>query len=287
MNETAGKRGVLQSGARRWRLGVAVVAWAGGAGWLLASGSIAAQEDRSARALARDFRSEDGKRVIRALVAFQRMPMEDRSPELRQALVDAVVREETKDPPVLAGTEQFASLVESVLELGEACDPVALPAIVLFPMSGVGVYETLFRFGHLGLDAVLREMSRADVEGNAYKGGLKALAYFADQWGVAALDEATYAAMVGHARRALEFPYFHGSGWPLSGAIFLAAVLEAPELTALLLDLAESPEALQARGVAGGRTAETIHERAQEAVEGRLVPYWRDFQRPRTGPSCH
>ena len=285
MNETTGERGSRRSGAARWRLGLALLAWAGGAGWLWAPGSITAQEERSARALARDFRSEDGERVMRALVAFQRMPMEERSLELRQALVDALVQE-TRGPRVLAGTEQFASLAGTVLELGEACDPVALPAIVLFPMSGVGVYETVFRFGSLGLDAVLREMSRANVESNVYRGGLDALAYFADQLGVAALDEATYAAMVGHARRALEFPYFQGSGWPLSSAILLASVLEAPELMALLPDLAESPEALQARGVAGGRTAEWIHEEAQEAVEGRLVPFWRELQRPPPGPPC-
>jgi len=172
MNETTGERGSRRSGAARWRLGLALLAWAGGAGWLWAPGSITAQEERSARALARNFRSEDGERVMRALVAFQRMPMEERSLELRQALVDALVQE-TRGPRVLAGTEQFASLAGTVLELGKACDPVALPAIVLFPMYGVGVYETVFRFGPLGLDAVLREMSRVDVESNVYRGGSK------------------------------------------------------------------------------------------------------------------
>ncbi len=164
-----------------------------------------------------------------------------------------------------------------MLELGRSGDPVVIPAIVLFPMAGKDVYETVLRFGRPGLTGVLGTLSRKKTESWSYAHALTALAFFVDHWGVEAFDETTYSQMRYHAGRTLEFAHFStGSGLSLTSAILLASLLDDPGLRGMIAELAESPAAIRARGISCPPWVERIQRRAQDALDGRLVPWWRD-----------
>lgn len=256
---------------RRWPI------WLACMGLAPSVDGAAAQEEASQAAIARDLRSDAAAHVADALVLYKRIPEQQRSPELKRALVDAVVRHQMGIGSQRSG-ELDASLVEEMLELGRSGNPVVIPALVLFPTTGQDVYETLFRFGQPGLRAVLGTLSQLESQVGVYPHGpaLSALAYFVDHWGVEAFDDAIYAEIREHARKTLEFPWFSsGSGWSLGSAILLASLLDEPKLQELVADLAASSAAVRARGVSE-RWARDVWREAQDAVDGRLVPWWRN-----------
>ncbi len=251
-------------------------AWAACIALLAVAGDMTAQEERPQTALARDLRSDDAARVMSAFGSYQRLPMEQRSPELRQALVGTIIRNHEGREPTYS-VKEIQALIEAMLELGRSGDPVVIPAIVLFPQTGKDVYEMLLQFGRPALAGVLGTLSREHMGSTSYAAALEALAFFVDHRGVEAFDETTYSQMRDHAGRTLALAHdSSGSRSSLNPAILLASLLDDPGLQGLIAELAESTSAIRARGIHNQRWVERIQRNAQDALDGRLVPWWRD-----------
>ncbi len=208
----------------------------------------AAAQERTQAEAARDLRSADTIRIRAALNEFAMVPVAEQTPELRRALVEALEREHAS--PMFRDSHVLVGLARATIEIGRVGDPVAIPALALFTMSGWSVFEVLASLGDPALRAVLNTASSPESRSTMVGDALRALEMFIDKWGLDAFDEPTYQEMKVLAAKALEGPT---DFYTLAGTIGLAVLLEDPELRAMVEDLASSDDAVRARGVTNPR----------------------------------
>lgn len=229
--------------------------------------------------LERDLASGDRERMVDAGMALRRIPVEMRSPALRQALMDAVLAEMDR-PPKAKALRGFQSIVleDEVLEIGRTGDPVAIPALVR-STAGWDAYEPLLGMAEPTLRWALGTLSSPDAREDVYRRALDALAYLVDHLGADAFDAESYREMGDHAVRTLN-P--HAPGWSLEftpvwamvSAIRLGLLLGDPEARTAVEELASTDAAVRLRGVTNPRWIAWIRGEAQEQLEDPRPP-WR------------
>lgn len=245
---------------------------------LLAASAAAAQEEASQAALAEDFRSGDHRRTHAALDAYLLIPLEQRSPDLRRALADVVIREMRRAPRERQlGWWGREKLVAAVEEIARAGDTLAIPALVrfprtgrLFPLGGRGVYEALLGLGKPALLGVVAALASEELREEARGPALRALAYFVAEQGAGALDRETRAAVRGHVVSALErpFPADSSPSAPMTpvatlvSAVQLGLLLDDAGVRATIAELAASADAVRARGITNPRWIARVRQSA-------------------------
>lgn len=200
-----------------------------------------------------------------------RIPVAEQGPELRAAVVDFVLRQ--REGSTSLRYYAPAELAEVVLEIAQTGDPLAIPALAAFPMTGWQIYWALVSLGEPALRAVLEAASSPAHGEGTVSSALKTLAMFVDEWGPEAFDEHTHAEMKRIAAGYLRGP----TDWTiLDGAVELAIQLEDPELRSQVEELAASDEAVRARGVKEEHVIEKIRREAAERLADP-TPWWRQY----------
>ena len=222
-------------------------------------------------AIAQSLRSTDTVGVRAAMGEMFRIPVAEQGPELRAAVVDFLLRQ--REGSTSLRYYAPAELAEVVLEIALTGDPVAIPGLASFRMTGWPVYWALVSLGEPALRAVLKAASLPANDEATVSGALETLAMFVDEWGPAAFDEHTHAEMKRIAAGYLRGP----TDWTILGsAIELAIQLEDQELRSLVEDLAASDEAVRAHGIQEAYDIEKIRTRAAERLADP-TPWWREY----------
>lgn len=231
-------------------------------GVMVAAPGASAQDQSDQSILARDLRSSDVGEVFAALTAATALPLVEWTPGLRQALVDAIV-EEVKRPrgaKVLDDHHQLGALVHQAINIANAGDPVAIPALVIFPVAGRNINEALDALGEPAFAAVLDMVSSFSSEHQGlqlerrddewmYAHGLNALAYIVSQRGAEAYGREANARMRAAAVRTLASPLHElGIYLVVPSAMRLAFALGDPESLGAIAALTDADQ-IRAQGV--------------------------------------
>ena len=233
---------------------VSPVVLALGATVLTGGGATAQAEDQERQSqlmTAADLGSGDPDRIRLALVKMSRMPVEEWSPELRETLFDALVREigeETYgDDPHVAIYPMF----NMVMQIAESGDVRAAPILVRHGGFGWDQLDLIVSFGEPGLRALLEFAPEAlpfGIDDGTYLDRqrlLAALHLFVYEWGVEAFDDETLAQIRELAEEALAGPTHPGVlEW---GAMGLALLVGGPESRLAVEEMAASDEAVRDR----------------------------------------
>ena len=223
-------------------------------------------------AIAQALRSPDTVGVRAAMGDMLQVPVAEQSTELRAAVVDLLLRQREGNASLRDG-HVVAALAEVALEIAQAGDPVAIPALATFPVLGWETYWALVSLGEPALRAVLEAASTPPIDEGRVSGALTTLAMFVDEWGPEAFDEHTYAEMKGLAAGYLQGPTY----WSiLRRSIELAIQLEDPDLRSQVEELAASDDAVRAHGIEEAHIIQLIRDRAAERLADP-TPWWRQY----------
>lgn len=223
-------------------------------------------------AIAQALRSPDTVGVRAAIGDMLQVPVTEQRTELRAAVVDLLLQQREGNTSLHDG-HVVVALAEVALEIAQAGDPVAIPALAAFPMFGWEFYWALVSLGEPALRAVLEAASSPPSDEGRISGALETLAMFVDEWGPEAFDEHTYAEMKGLAARYLLGPTY----WTILGsAIELAIQLKDPDLRSQVEELAASDDAVRAHGIEEAYDIGKIREKAAERLADP-TPWWRQY----------
>ena len=247
----------------------------------LCATSVSAQAN--AAAISQGLRGTIRAEQARALRELRGVAPENIDPEVRQALIEATMRENRAGAERMermrTGTTRPSDDIEfglhgDLLEIVQRLrDPETISVLVgalEAGAAGVALTQALADFGEPAareiLDAVMDPTSNLWL----VSGGLRALRFMAEL--SPSLSAITRETMTLAAERYLRVPG-PGNYLVLVGAIDLAAVLSDPRLDEILRPLASDPAEVRARGVSleGSNRIERIQRRAQRALE-RVPP---------------
>lgn len=231
-----------------------------------------AQESTTQLAIAQALRSPDTVGVRAAIGDMLQVPVAEQGAELRAAVVDVLLRQREGNTSLRDG-HVVAALADVALDIAQAGDPVAIPALAAFPVFGWRISWALVSLGEPALRAVLEAASPPPIDEGRVSGALTTLAMFVNEWGPEAFDEHTYAEMKGLAAHYLQGPTY----WTILGrAIELAIQLEDPDLRSQVEELAASDDAVRAHGIEEAYDIGKIRERATERLADP-TPWWREY----------
>lgn len=239
--------------------------------------SLGAQADPDAVALG--LRSADREEQWLGLRALRGVAAQDIDPAVRQALIEAGIRDNRTGAErmdrLLSGTSQPSDNIED--EFGRFLfdvlvtlrDPQTIPVLLGMFEAGAGgiiLSQAVAEFGELAADQTLVAVMDPASNPSLVLGGLSSLRVMVEL--SSGLSVGTLEAMRLAAERHLNAPGRLGAS-VLRRAIDLAGVLSDPRLDEILLALASDPAELEARGIPAPN--EGIQALAQQAL-ARVPP---------------
>lgn len=259
---------------KRNRLGFAFIA-----SLSLCATSVSAQANPAA--VAQGLRSTDRSEQLGALRALRGVAPEDTAPAVRQALIEATMRENRAGAErmerIRTGTTRPSDDLESGLLsvlidlLVPLQDSETIPALLGMFEAGVGglmLNQALAEFGEPAapqiLDAVMSPASNLWLVSGGL-GSLRLMVELSPGLSAATIESITLAA-----ERYLTVSV-SSNYLVLVGAIDLAAVLSDPRLDEVLRPLVADPALVRAMGIESSRRIERVQERAQRALD-RVPP---------------
>ena len=245
----------------------------------LCATSVSAQANPDA--VVQGLRSTDRAEQLRALRALRGAAPEDIGPVVRQALIEATMRENrvgaARMERTLSGTTRPSDNIEDllILDLVEVVaglrDPATVSVLLGAFEAGVGayaLYQTLAEFGEPAARQIVDAVMDPDSSPYLVNGGLPSLRLLVER--SPSLSAPTIEAITLAAERYLTDPGVLGVSI-LREAINLATVLSDPRLDDILRALASDPAAVEARGIEGSNWIEGIQALAQQAL-ARVPP---------------
>ena len=224
--------------------------------WVLCVAPSLAQYPTTPAEIAQYLVKADYDSRVRGLGGYVRLPADERTPEVRDALIESLRIENERrrqfhlsDAPYLYEGDDTSALILAG-EVTKLRDPRTIPVLLPWLCCGFGKY--LIDFERLAFEPVL-EFTEAEIPGteNAIWGGLRTLRLMVDHWGLASFTATEQERLVALASRHIEgLGAKDGNGWSeLQDAIELAGSLRATELLQVAQALVHDEAALDKRGI--------------------------------------
>jgi hypothetical protein len=237
--------------------------------------SIAHQDLRDQRAIAEKLLSGDSSKQTDALGAVRAMGARNADPELRQALITLLERQNRLARQNIQRGEsvegaiapEFRSrLCQTVAELR---DPRTIPVLADSLGGGFVVHRHLAAFGENAAGPVLAVVMAQESDYEAVNEGLVSLRFMVENQRVRPLRNETLQLIRSAAQQHLTRPGRPpGTGVTIRWAIDLAVALKDPALRRIVESLASSPAEIMALGITDQGLIEMTQKRALDGLAG-------------------
>ncbi len=234
---------------------------------------------RSQQAVSMDLVSSDRAVMASAFEEYLRVSEEDRTPQLRAALVDALAIENERRRKYLLGEGPHWALgPDDAIGLtlsGEVMrmfDPAYID--VLLPWLCCGGYPDWIDMGQEAIRPVLQFVyANEPVNEGAMNGGLHVLTMMVDHWGLNAFNSAEQEQLREIALRYISNEDDLGEWFLLMPAIKLASAIRDIELIAMAEAIANDEDELYKRRITDDWDVNYLQQTVSEAVSGIREPY--------------
>ncbi len=230
-----------------------------------------------------DLVSSDYEVMAYALEDYLRVPADQRTPQLRAALVQALAMENERMEQLIGSTSSHLDegthdvplvLFEAVLELR---DPTTIP--ILLPWMCCGLDDELIDFGKQAFVPALEFVLEGGPKVRASaEGFLWTLRMMVDYWGIDSFSSAEFQQLKQIALHYLSEDELIYDWLVLTNAIALAVSLQDPELMRIVESIANDEDEIRRRKITYEYGIKTVQKTASEGLAGTLqlrqyVPY--------------